>query len=197
MLKLALTGGICSGKSFVRDIVSRYEGVFVLSADDSAKFICRKGGKAYADIVDVFGGDILSDDGQIDRARLAGIVFEDRQKLLSLEKIVHPLVKQHLLSQMEGFGGDVVFMEIPLFYEANFDDIADKVIVVACTEDEQIARCQLRDGLSEKDIRQRMIRQMPLREKVTKADFVIDNNLSMDETRRQMESLWLKIIKKK
>ncbi len=198
MLKIGLTGGICSGKSFVINCVSSYEYVVTLSADESAGFVCQRGEEGYASIVDMFGEDVLADDGEIDRSKLASIVFEDRQKLSELEKIVHPLVKQNLEQQMVDIDADdVVVIEVPLLYEAHFEDMVDKVIVVACTEDEQIARCLQRDGLSEEAVRQRMIRQMPLRDKVVKANFVIDNNLNMDETRRQIESLWPKIIKKK
>ncbi|OED35655.1 dephospho-CoA kinase [PVC group bacterium (ex Bugula neritina AB1)] len=203
MLVLGLTGGIGSGKSFVMEIISHYEGVVTLSADRITRFVLQKGQVGYSEVVNAFGEEILSEDQEIDRKRLGGLVFEDRHKLLDLEKLVHPLVREHLKkniceieeSQESEEKKTCLVIEIPLLYEAGFEDLVDKVLVVACTEDKQFERCYKRDGLSEKDVRQRTIRQMPLREKVAKADFVIDNNLSMDQTRRQVEDLWPNIIK--
>ena len=195
-MKLGLTGGIGSGKSFVAGVLFDTYGVPLLSADESARSVCAKGQEGYLKVLDSFGTDILDAEGELDRSKLAGLVFEDPSKLLDLELIVHPLVKKHLLEQVSSLEEDTVVLEIPLLYEARFEDLVDVVLLVACTEDQQISRCGARDGLDEEGVRKRMMRQMPLRDKVAKADFVVDNNGSFEETRRIVEDLWPKIKQK-
>ena len=195
MLKVALTGGICSGKSFLADILKNELNIDILSADECARHVSSKGQEGYNKIINEFGVGILLEDGSINRVSLAKEVFSNHRRLLDLEKIIHPLVRACLEEKINNIEKSCVVVEIPLLFEANFQDLVDKIIVIACTEDKQIERCQIRDGLTEEEVRQRMIRQMPLREKVMRADFIIDNNLSKEETRRQIENLWPKIIK--
>jgi dephospho-CoA kinase len=165
----------------------------LISADELARALCSPGKEAYTLIVERFGAEILNDQAMIDRRKLGQLVFSNREHLIELEEMIHPLVLRDIEDEISRLKMDYIVIEIPLLFEANFQDCVDVIVVVACTEDLQIERSQKRDGISEDEVRQRMIRQMPLREKVAQADFVIDNNQGEDETRRQVESLWPKI----
>ena len=183
-----------------------YDDVICFNAEEIAKNLSSQGGRAYTAIIQNFGS-ILEKSGELDRKKLAEIVFEDDKKLTLLESIVHPLVKKELEDKITECVKEskkkrrakkkVILVEVPLLYEAKFEDLFDAVLLVACSEDQQIFRAQKRDNLSEDAIRRRMMRQIPLREKVEKAHFIIDNNVTMNEMRKQLEVLWLKVVQTK
>jgi dephospho-CoA kinase len=197
MLRVALTGGIATGKSYVLDRL-RKRGVPCLDADSLVHGVEAAGTEATAAIAARFGSDVLAADGSVDRAKLGPIVFADRAARRELEAIVHPAVYRAIAAGLRAFElvGDYVFavVDVPLLYETGAETNFDKVIVTACPPEVQLARL-LERGLSEASARQRLAAQWPTDQKVERADFVIrtdgtfeNTNLQIDETIRVLSS---------
>ncbi|WP_027410192.1 dephospho-CoA kinase [Anoxybacteroides tepidamans] len=187
-LTIGLTGGIASGKSTVSRMLKEY-GIPVVDADVIAREVVNVGEEAYRQIVEVFGNDILQENGEIDRAKLGSIVFNNEEKRKQLNAIVHPAVRKTMMAQRESYiqsGAKTVVLDIPLLFESNLTHLVDKVIVVYVDEAIQLERLMKRNGLSKTDATARIRSQMPLIEKKVYADAVIDNNGAVDETREQL-----------
>ena len=185
MLKVALTGGIGTGKSVVLARLAEL-GVPVISADDVAHDVIGAGTPGAAEVRARFGDEVMRPDGSVDRLRLAGIVFRDRDARRDLERIVHPAVRQAITAWGEARARDGAALsvaEIPLLYENGREVDFDCVIVTACSEEEQVRRVAARSGLADEDVRRRIAAQMPLAEKVRRADYVIRTDGSLDDTR--------------
>ena len=190
MLRLALTGGIASGKSHVADRL-REAGVPVVDADVIAREVVRPGTPGLAAIVARFGPSILTPEGMLARARLGDIVFRDDSARHDLEAIVHPAVRIAIDEFFERLPAATPFAvaDIPLLYDTGRDIRFDKVIVVACSRDQQLARVMARDGLTRADAERRLVSQWPIEEKVKRADYVIRTDGSHAETDAQVASL--------
>ena len=194
MLRVGLTGGLASGKSTVAGFF-RELGAFHLDADRLAHELIAPGGSAEREVVSRFGGGILGTDGAVDRKALGAIVFSDPQALADLNAIVHPKVRkeiaQRIADQESGASpAEVALVDAALLVESGIQRDLDALIVVACPEPVQIARAVARGGLTEAEARARIAAQAPLAQKVAAADYVIDNDGFLDETRRQVRSLW-------
>lgn len=182
---IGLTGGIASGKSTVSRAL-RELGAIIIDADEVAHAIMEPGKPAWEDIAEHFGFDLLNQDHTINREKLGEIVFNNPQRLQELNRITHPRVMEqfkHMLQSIKTQQPDaVVFMEVPLLYETHMERICDEVWVVWVDEETQVQRLMQRDGLSREDALKRIDAQMPLDEKARRADFVIDNRFSIEET---------------
>ena len=191
MLKIALTGGIATGKSYVLDQFRR-RGVPCLDADELAHGVEAAGTEATAAIAARFGADVLAADGSVNRVRLGPIVFADPAARRELEAIVHPAVYRAIAAGVRAFEltGTHAFaiVDVPLLYETGAEDGFDRVIVTACPPEIQIARLKQR-GLREDAARQRLAAQWPTDEKVARADFMIKTDGTFDETDRQIEDI--------
>ena len=191
MLKIALTGGIATGKSYVLDQFRR-RGVPCLDADELAHGVEAAGTEATAAIAARFGADVLAADGSVNRVRLGPIVFADPAARRELEAIVHPAVYRAIAAGLRAFEltGTHAFaiVDVPLLYETGAEHGFDRVIVTACPPEIQIARLKQR-GLREDAARQRLAAQWPTDEKVARADFVIKTDGTFDETDRQIEDI--------
>jgi dephospho-CoA kinase len=191
MLKVALTGGIATGKSHVLGEFRR-RGIPCLDADELAHGVESAGTEATLAIAARFG-DVLGADGSVDRRKLAPIVFGDAAARRDLEAIVHPAVYRAVAAGLRGFQltGTYPFavVDVPLLYETGHAADFDRVIVTACPPAIQIARLVAR-GLSEVDARQRLAAQWPTEEKAARADYVIFTEGSFDETNRQVEEVY-------
>ena len=194
MLQVALTGGIATGKSYC---LERFEalGVPVVDADRLARLAVAPGSPGLAAVVERFGDSMLRPDGTLDRAALAAIVFADRVARADLEAIVHPDVYRRI---REWFGRlppatVVAIADIPLLFETGHEHEFDKVIVAACSPEEQLRRLVVRNRLDEVEARNRLAAQWPIGEKVRRADYVIWTSGSFSETdaavRRVYEAL--------
>jgi dephospho-CoA kinase len=195
MLKVALTGGIATGKSHVLGEFRR-RGVPGLDADELAHGVEAAGTEATHAIAARFG-DVLAADGAVDRRKLAPIVFADPAARRELEAIVHPAVYRAIAAGLRGFEltGNYPFavVDVPLLFETGHAGDFDRVIVTACTADAQLARLVAR-GMAESEARQRLAAQWPTEEKTTRADFVIRTDGSFEETSRQVDDLYRKLI---
>ena len=189
MVKIALTGGIATGKSYVLDRFRRL-GVPCLDADELAHGVTAAGTVATAAIAERFGADVLAPDGSVDRHKLGPIVFADPSARRDLEAIVHPAVHRAITAGLRAFeligDGTFAMVDIPLLYETGGEAQFDRVIVTACAAETQVRR--LRDrGLSEEAARLRLAAQWPTERKASRADFVITTNGSFAETDDQIE----------
>ncbi len=190
-LRVALTGGIATGKSYVR---ARFEelGVPTSDADVIARAVVAPGTPGFEEVVRTFGREILDPSGAIDRKRLGGIVFADPAKRKALEAIVHPAVRRATDEWFAGLpaGTPFAISDIPLLYETGRDRDFDRVIVVAAPPETQVRRVMERDHLAEAASRQRLAAQLPIDEKVRRADYVIRTEGSFDETDRQVRHVF-------
>jgi len=191
MLRVALTGGIATGKTHVLDRF-RARGVPCLDADQLAHGVEAAGTEATAAIAARFGADVLDDDGSVNRAKLGPIVFADPAARRDLEAIVHPAVFRAIEAGIRGFerSGTYPFavVDVPLLYETGADTRYDKVIVTVCPPEMQIARLMDR-GLAEQAARQRLAAQWPTADKAARADFVVTTDGSFADTDRQVDDI--------
>ena len=192
MLKIALTGGIATGKSYVLDQFQR-RGVACLDADELAHGVMAAGTEATAAIAERFGADILAPDGSVDRTKLGPIVFADPSARRDLESIVHPAVYRAIQAGLRGFElvGDGAFavVAVPLLFETGAQDKFDRVIVTACSPETQVSRLRER-GLSEEAARQRLAAQWPTDKKIAGADDVVNTDGTFEDTNRQIDEIY-------
>jgi dephospho-CoA kinase len=190
MLKIALTGGIATGKSYVLDQF-RQRGVATLDADELAHGVTAAGTEATAAIAARFGAEVLAADGSVDRKKLGPIVFADAAARRDLEAIVHPAVERAVAAGIRGFerlGDPVAVVDIPLLYETGGEKAFDRVIATTCAPDLQLARLLAR-GLTEEAALQRLAAQWPTERKASRADFVISTDGSFAATDEQVARL--------
>ena len=188
---IGITGGIATGKSTVTGMIRR-RGFTVIDADVIARQVVEPGERAWRKIIETFGEEILFNDGSINRKKLGQIVFHDGKWRKKLNEIVHPEVRSRMAEETEAAfrkGERTVFLDIPLLFESGMERLVDKVLVVYADEGTQLLRLMERDGLREEEALARIRSQLPIEEKKKKADAVIDNRFSPDETERQLEKI--------
>jgi len=195
MLKVALTGGIATGKSYVLDGFRR-RGVPCLDADILAHGVTAAGTEATAAIAARFGDEILAPDGSVDRAKLGPIVFADPSARRELEAVVHPAVYRAVAAGVRAFeliGTDpFVVVDIPLLYETGAEKDFDRVVVTTCAPETQLARLRER-GMSEEAARQRVAAQWPTERKASRADFVVNTDGTFEETNAQVDAIYRRL----
>ncbi len=192
MLKIAITGGAGSGKSVVARMFQEL-GAAVLDADAIAHRVVEVGAPAWQELKKAFGPEFFLEDGALNRPVMARRVFTDPQARLRLNEIVHPYVAREIrarLADLERRGIKMVLVEVPLLFEAGLEGGYDRVIVVDAAPREQVERLQARDRREGKEIQGIIDAQMPLKDKVSRADYVVDNRGCLDETRRQVQTIW-------
>lgn len=192
MLVVGLTGGIGCGKSTVASVL-RELGARVVDADQVAREVLAPGSPVLGKVVERFGPRILRADSSLDRNRLADIVFGDPQALADLNAITHPPIVEMIRQRIEearNEGVQVLVVDAPLLLEAGMEGMVDEVWVVTCTREQQIERLCRRTGLSPREAEARMRAQMPLEEKMRRADRVIPNEGSLAQLRAEVERHW-------
>lgn len=198
MLIIGVTGGFGTGKTTVAKIFKEL-GAIVLDADIIAHKLIEPKKTAWRKIKGYFGSEILNKDETINRKALAEAVFSDKKRLKKLCNIIHPLVYKEIertLNKIRRTKPDcVVVLDIPLLLETGAKSKVDKLVVVKANRDAQIKRASKNLGLTRKQILQRIEAQMPLREKIKAADFVIDNSGTLNSTRRQAIGIWKNLVR--
>ncbi len=193
MLRIGLTGGLATGKSIVGQELGRL-GCRVLRADDLGHAVLQQGGEASLPVIEAFGSEILLPNGDIDRRRLAGIVFNDEAKLKLLNSIVHPSVRlreEAWMQQVEDADPTALaVVEAAILVETGSYRRFHKLVLAVCGEQQQIERAMSRDGATREDVLARIRRQMPLAEKMKFADYVIDTSQTMADTIEQVARLY-------
>ena len=190
MKTCGLTGGLGMGKSTAAEIL-RARDVAVVDTDELARELVRPGEPALAEIQNQFGKNIIAPDGQLRRAELAKIVFADAAARKKLEEILHPRIRDHWLVQIEVWRGEnhkLVVVVIPLLYETRAESHFDKIICVACSAANQQKRL-LKRGWTAEQIRQRIAAQMPVEQKIARADFVVWTDGDLETHILQLERI--------
>jgi dephospho-CoA kinase len=187
MIRAALTGGIATGKSYVARRL-REAGVPVVDADALAREAVAEGTPGLAAVTERFGRGVLNSSGELDRARLGEIVFSDAAARHDLEAIIHPIVRARIAEFFEHLPADRPFAvaDVPLLFETGRERAFDRIIVVASSPATQIERIMTRDRLSREAAQQRLAAQIPIDEKVKRADYVIRTDGTHAETDAQV-----------
>jgi len=197
-LLLGVTGGIATGKTTVVRMLEEL-GAPVIDFDVLARDVVEPDKPAWQEIVAYFGEQVLREDRQLDRKKLSDIVFRDIEKRKKLESFTHPRIHAEFMAQLgEIVGKDpdaIVQVDIPLLIENNLQYLFHKTLVVYIPKEMQIDRLVKRDKISKEEATDRLKAQLPIDEKVGYADFVIHNDKSLQETKKQVEKLW-KTLKK-
>jgi dephospho-CoA kinase len=198
-LIIGLTGGIVGGKSTAASMFKDL-GAKIVDVDKIGHSVILPHRPAWKKIIRLFGKDFLRNDLTIDRGKLGKIVFTNQTLLKKLNEITHPeiikVIKKEInLAKNKTYNQEkILIIDAALIYEAKMDRLMDKIIVVYINEDEQAKRLIERNDLSKEEALQRIKSQMPIKEKVKMADYVIDNSNSMDETKKQVEKIWKKLV---
>jgi dephospho-CoA kinase len=192
MLRVALTGGIGTGKSVV---LARFAelGTPVVDADTLAHDVIAPGTPGAAAVRLRFGDGVIGPEGQVDRSRLGALVFADDQARRDLEAIVHPAVYRAIDAWMraqEANGARMAVAEIPLLFETGHEGDFTCVVVTACDGEAQVRRAMARSRLSEAEARRRVAAQWPVDDKVRLADYVIRTDGTTEETRARAAAVW-------
>ena len=195
MKLVGLTGGIASGKSTVAKILESL-GAAIVNADTLSREAVEPGREAWQEIVAAFGAEVLQPDQSLDRQKLRTIIFNNPSARRQLESIIHPRVRalaEQKIRDHAAAGYGVIVYEVPLLFEGNLHEWLHPVILVACDVKTQLQRLQQRDGLDRAQAQKHIDAQMSLAEKRRLADYVIENNGSLDELKRQVEAVLEKI----
>lgn len=196
MLKVGLTGGLASGKSFVAGVF-RACGARVVEADKIGHAVLLPNGEAYSEVVAEFGEGILRPDGEIDRKALGAIVFGDPERLERLNDLVHPHVFRRQEEFFESSAAEdpaaVAVVEAAILIETGGRERYDRIVLAYCPPEVQVERFIAREGGTEEQARARMARQMPLNEKIPFADYLIDTSGSKADTESRARAVYAKL----
>ena len=192
MIIVGLTGSVGTGKSTVTNFF-RELGAYIIDWDELAREVTRPHLRAWKEIVEYFGNDYLNEDLTINRQKLAEIVFSDKERVAKLNQIVHPEVfkeDERITNEIKSLDPDaLIIKDIPLLFELTRPIFADKTVVVSAGEQTQLRRLEER-GMSWEDAQSRIKSQVPLKEKIKSADFVINNDGPLKETKKQVEEIY-------
>ncbi|MEO8051901.1 MAG: dephospho-CoA kinase [Acidobacteriota bacterium] len=188
MLRVGLTGGLASGKSFVGRTLAGL-GCLLIQADDLGHRVLQPDGEAYDGVIREFGPEIVRADGSIDRPKLGALVFHDSERLAALNALVHPPVWARQQRLMDEFASahphGIAVVEAAILVETGSYRNYAKLIVAVCREEQQIERAMSRGGMTREQVLDRLSRQMPLAEKIKYADYVIDTSGAKENTLAQ------------
>jgi len=196
ILLVGLTGGIASGKSVVAHMLEEM-GAYAVDFDILARRVVEPERPAWKKIVDYFGNDILQNNGGIDRKRLSEIIFGNSEKRKKLEGFTYPLIAGEFIRQVDEIASNdpdaIIQAVVPLLVEAGMQALFHKIVVVYIPREKQIKRLMERDGISKKHAINILNSQMRIDEKIGWADFVVNNENSIEETKKQVHDLWDKL----
>lgn len=190
MIKVALTGGIATGKTVFLEAVEGVSGVKTLQADKLAKEVYRPENPHFDEVVEILGQEVLTENGTIDLARVSNKVFQDRELLQEIERISHPYVRERiaeLSTRFEREGASLLIVEIPLFFQSSEVDREefDYVVLLALEHDTQVKRLVERDNLSRSRAEERIKTQSLPESAAEEADYIIKTDSSPENTRKE------------
>ncbi len=196
---IGITGSLCSGKTTAASVFAKL-GAIIIDADKIAHSLIQKDGRCFRDVVKTFGTEIVSQDG-IDRKKLADIVFKDKYKLRQLEDIIHPAVVKEIKKQIKKFkktntDKTLLVLDVPLLFESGLSTATDFNIVVNAPYEERIKRAINKLKISRAEAVRRISAQMPLRQKIHMADFVLNNSKNKQYLQRQVKEICKKLVGK-
>jgi dephospho-CoA kinase len=191
---IGVTGNIACGKSLVTSILHEL-GAETIDADHVAHELMQPGSPVLQSIAKRFGPEVLNEDGSLNRPALGKIVFSDPEALADLERLTHPETVRTILDRAKAAHVEIVVIDAIKLFEAGLAEHCDETWAVFCDPAQQLERLMARNGLSESDARQRIDAQPPQAEKRLRADAVIDNSGTREETRRQTEREWARITR--
>jgi dephospho-CoA kinase len=192
MTVVGITGSLGTGKSTVARML-RAKGAKVLDADRLSHEALKKGGDAHKKVISLFGKGILNKDRSVNKRKLARIVFSNKKKLEKLTGIIHPLVIKEIKKRIKkSRPKSIVVVDAPLLIEAGLRDLVDELIVVKASSKAQSSRCKT---LKKQEIRARVKNQMSLARKVKMADYIVNNNGTLTQTKKEVDKIWEKIRK--
>lgn len=192
-MNIGLTGGIASGKSTVSAYLVAM-GAVLIDADQIAREVVLPGTPALNKIEQLFGTEVITEEGTLNRKKLGELVFANESSRKLLEGILHPEIRKIMNQRMNQLEADnprrLVVVDVPLLYESGLASMFDKVMLVYVPREIQLERLMNRDGLSRGQAEARLEAQMPIEQKVQLADFVIDNSGTLEETGAQLQQFW-------
>jgi dephospho-CoA kinase len=192
---VGLTGGIASGKTAAAAILRRL-GAAVVNADELSREVVRPGEEAWKEIITAFGPAVLQQDKTLDRKKLRKLVFDDPAARKKLEAIIHPKVRalaEKKFHELKAAGNEIIVYEVPLLFEGQLQLWLRPVILIACSTATQKQRLQQRDGLTDEQAQRHLNAQMSLEQKRRLADYVVENNGSLDDLEQQVKTVLDKI----
>lgn len=188
---IGLTGGIGSGKTAATDFLSE-RGAAIIDADTESRALTQEGGEALPRIREMFGEEVFDENGLLNRRALGAVVFADREKRLTLEGILHPMIQHRMIQKIRALGAEgvpFVFLSVPLLFETGMDALCDETWCLSLPVEEQIKRVMARDNLTRDEAAARIASQMPLEEKCQRASLVIRTNRPIEATQAELGAL--------
>lgn len=196
---IGLTGGIATGKSTVSNMLQK-RGARIVDADQIAREVVKPGTEGAQKIAKHFGKEFLNEKGELNRKKLASLVFQNEQARKDLNSLLHPLIRQRMKEDTQRiFQQDpqaIVVWDVPLLFESRLTDQVDQIIVVYIPESLQLKRLMRRNQLTREEAMRRIRSQWSIEKKKMLADFVIDNRGSIENTERQVDQLWNYLVSK-
>ncbi|MCL1122493.1 dephospho-CoA kinase [Shewanella seohaensis] len=185
---IGLTGGIGSGKTTVANLFAE-EGVDLVDADVVARKVVAKGSKGLEAIIAHFGTEIVTEAGELDRAKLRQRVFRDEQERQWLNQLLHPMIRQEMLSQVENATSDYVIMVVPLLFENGLDRLVNRTLVVDISPELQVSRTVKRDNVDATQVNNIINSQCSRNDKLARADDIIDNQGEISKLKQEVQAL--------
>ena len=191
---IGITGGIASGKSTVTEFL-RQQGYQVIDADYVVHELQEPGGRLYQALLSTFGPAILQEDGRLDRPKLGAMIFGNPELLAQSSQIQNQIIREDLAGRRDLLAEteDIFFMDLPLLFELQYEDWFDQIWLGDVTEETQLMRLMTRNALRQEEAEKRIAAQLSLQEKRKRADVLIDNDASLEETRQQLRDALQKL----
>ena len=188
---IGITGSIACGKSLVSNYLQE-KGYTIIDADKIGH-MALENDEVKKQLVNKFGKSILKDN-EVNRVTLGKLVFENNENLKELNNIIHPQIRKNISEQIQVHKNEkLVFVDVPLLFEAKFDDLVEKIVVVSLDEKIQLERLMNRNSLSKEEALQRIKSQIPIREKEKLGDYVVDNSFTQENTYNQVDRILEKL----
>jgi dephospho-CoA kinase len=188
MFRVGLTGGVACGKTTVADIFASL-GAGIVDTDSIARDVVEPGSAALAEIATEFGSEVIDDSGHLDRAAMRRLVFADAARRKTLERILHPRIRERTLAAIDSLRTPYALVVVPLLFETGFHELVDRSVVVDCPVETQLERLTNRDDVDERTAQGMLAAQLDRKTRVARGDDVIDNGGDRAATRAQVEAL--------